>query len=238
VWRRTTATKGHGPIYLDIDATLIQIHSENKEGTGPNYKGGFGFYPLLCFADCTGEALSGLLRPGNAGSNTVSDHIVVLDDTLAQLPPEIAVGHRPGDDPSLAKRTVVIRADSAGCTGHVQTRGSEDPRLTRHRHLGSSSLDPSYYHSFVTRASTQLRFFSVLNQVFTACIERRFISRIFPESHSDTLIRSSEILVGNVVQDLVIGLGRMSWQDSSRPQMPGEHRIQLRSVEADLGEEK
>ena len=26
---------------------------------------------MLCFADATGEALSGLLRPGNAGANTV-----------------------------------------------------------------------------------------------------------------------------------------------------------------------
>jgi len=116
VWRRSAATKGKGPIYLDIDASLIEIHSENKEETGPNYKGGFGFHPLLCFADCTGEALSGLLRPGNAGANTVSDHIVVLDDAIAQLPAEIALGHRPGDDPSLVRRTVVIRADSAGCT--------------------------------------------------------------------------------------------------------------------------
>ena len=37
VWRRSAATKGNGPIYLDIDATLIEIHSENKEETGPNY---------------------------------------------------------------------------------------------------------------------------------------------------------------------------------------------------------
>ena len=37
VWRRTSVTKGKGPIYLDIDASLIQIHSENKEETGPNY---------------------------------------------------------------------------------------------------------------------------------------------------------------------------------------------------------
>ena len=36
VWRRSAATKGGGPIYLDIDATLIQIHSENKEEIGPN----------------------------------------------------------------------------------------------------------------------------------------------------------------------------------------------------------
>ena len=116
VWRRTAVTKGKGPIYLDIDASLIQIHSENKELTGPNYKGGFGFHPLLCFADCTGDALSGMLRPGNAGANTVSDHVVVLDDAIVQLPTDVAAGHHLGDDPSLVKRTVVIRADSAGCT--------------------------------------------------------------------------------------------------------------------------
>jgi hypothetical protein len=47
VWRRTAATKGCGPIFLDIDASLIEVHSENKELTGPNYKGGFGFHPVL-----------------------------------------------------------------------------------------------------------------------------------------------------------------------------------------------
>lgn len=40
----------------------------------------------------------------------------MLDDAIAQLPPEIAVGHRVGDNPSLVRRNVVIRADSAGCT--------------------------------------------------------------------------------------------------------------------------
>jgi hypothetical protein len=116
VWRRTAVTKGNDPIYLDIDASLIEIHSENKQETGPNYQGGFGFHPLLCFADCTGEALAGMLRPGNAGANNASDHVLVVDEAVAQLPPAIAVGHLSGDDPSLVKRKVVIRADSAGCT--------------------------------------------------------------------------------------------------------------------------
>lgn len=38
-------------------------------------RGGFGFHPLLSFLANTGEALSGRLRPGNAGANTVTDHI-------------------------------------------------------------------------------------------------------------------------------------------------------------------
>jgi hypothetical protein len=71
---------------------------------------------MFCFADATGETLAALLRPGNAGSNTVADHVRVLDDAVLQLPKEIAFGHRRGDDPSIAQRDVIVRADSAGCT--------------------------------------------------------------------------------------------------------------------------
>ena len=49
-----------------------------------------------------------LLRKGNAGSNTAADHITVVKAALAQLP-----GHRSGRRPG---RTVLIRADGAGCT--------------------------------------------------------------------------------------------------------------------------
>ncbi len=116
MWRRMSATTGTGTVVLDIDASLVQIHSENKAGTGPNYKGGFGFSPMLCFADATGEALAGLLRPGNAGANSVADHFIVLDQAVAQLPAEIAVGHCDGDDVSMVRRAVQVRTDSAGCS--------------------------------------------------------------------------------------------------------------------------
>jgi Transposase DDE domain group 1 len=116
VWRRSSVTNNKGPVVLDIDATLVEIHSENKAGTAPTYKGGFGFHPLLCFADATGEALAGLLRPGNAGANTVADHLVVLDAAVAQLPAEVAAGHGPGDAPELVARPLLVRTDSAGCT--------------------------------------------------------------------------------------------------------------------------
>lgn len=86
---------------IDIDATLIDSHSE-KEGAAATYKRGFGFHPLLAYLDATGEALAGLLRPGNAGSGTAADHVAVLDDALAQLPvvPETV--------------EIIARADSAG----------------------------------------------------------------------------------------------------------------------------
>ena len=116
VWRRSSVTNNDCPVVLDIDATLVEVHSENKEGTAPTYKRGFGFHPMLCFADATGEALATRLRPGNAGANTVTDHLGVLDDAIAQLPPEAAAGHRPGEGAELVARAVVVRADSAGCT--------------------------------------------------------------------------------------------------------------------------
>ena len=116
VWRRMAATTGNSTVVLDIDASLVQIHSQNKAGTGPNYKGGFGFHPLLCFADATGEALSAMLRPGSAGANTLVDHFTVLDAAVAQLPGEIAVGHHLGDEQSTVRRQVQVRTDSAGCS--------------------------------------------------------------------------------------------------------------------------
>lgn len=92
-------------VTLDFDATLVTAHSEKKDAR-PNYKRGFGFHPLLCVLDETGEALAGINRPGNAGANDAADHLTVLDAALAQLP----VRPGPGDVPMLA------RADSAGAT--------------------------------------------------------------------------------------------------------------------------
>ncbi|MCX5231478.1 IS1380 family transposase [Streptomyces sp. NBC_00233] len=89
-------------LVLDLDATLVTCHSE-KDQAAPTYKGGFGFHPLLCFLANTGEGLSGRLRPGNAGANTASDHITVLDQALAQIPD----AHRHGTD-------ILVRTDSAG----------------------------------------------------------------------------------------------------------------------------
>jgi Transposase DDE domain group 1 len=72
-------------LILDIDASLLTAHSEKERAAG-TYKGGFGFFPLLCYLAETGEPLAGILRPGNAGANTASDHFEVLQLALEQLP--------------------------------------------------------------------------------------------------------------------------------------------------------
>jgi hypothetical protein len=99
------------PLIIDLDATLVTAHSE-KENAAPTFKRGFGFHPLCSFVDHgaqgTGEPLSVMLRPGNAGSNTAADHIAVTRDALRQLPFS-AKGGRVG-------RKVLVRTDAAGAT--------------------------------------------------------------------------------------------------------------------------
>jgi Transposase DDE domain group 1 len=93
-------------IVVDIDATLVTAHSE-KENAAPTWKKTFGFHPLAAFADhqtaAGGEALAIMLRPGNAGSNTASEHIEVAGLALAQLPRRL-------------RRRVLIRTDCGGGT--------------------------------------------------------------------------------------------------------------------------
>jgi len=97
---------GSGPLCVDIDATLVTAHSE-KESAAATYKRGFGFHPLLAWldrGDGIGEALAGILRPGNAGASTATDHIDVFEAAIDQL----------GDLP--AGVSVLVRADSAGAS--------------------------------------------------------------------------------------------------------------------------
>jgi Transposase DDE domain group 1 len=101
-------TGADGQVTVDLDATLVTAHSD-KEQAAKTYKKGYGFHPLWAFADHggegTGEPLAVVLRKGNAGSNTVADHIAVTRLALAQLPK----GHRRG-------RKILVRTDGAGGT--------------------------------------------------------------------------------------------------------------------------
>jgi len=87
---------------LDLDATLLTAHSDKERAAG-NYKGGFGFHPMLCSLDGTEESLAGILRPGNAGSNTAQDQIDCVELALEQLPPAVR-----------EEAELLFRADSAG----------------------------------------------------------------------------------------------------------------------------
>ncbi|MBE9402800.1 IS1380 family transposase [Brachybacterium sp. Marseille-Q2903] len=108
--RRVSA---QNPLVIDLDATLINVHSE-KEQAAPTFKRGFGYHPLCAFLDHgsegTGEPLAIHLRPGNAGSNTAADHITITRQALAQLPAGLLSSGGRGS------KKVLIRTDGAGGT--------------------------------------------------------------------------------------------------------------------------
>ncbi len=118
VWERRGDVSGSSPVVLDIDSTLVEVHSENKAQAAAHFKGGFGFHPMLCVTD-DGEPLAVMLRPGNAAANSIGDHIEVLDAAVAQLPAAVAAGHREHDDAELAVRRLQLRVDAAGCSIHI-----------------------------------------------------------------------------------------------------------------------
>ena len=107
-----------GWLVIDIDATLITAHSD-KEGAAPTFKMGYGFHPLGAWLANTAESLAMLLRPGNAGSNTFTDHKEVLGAALRQVPARF-------------RRRILVRVDGAGAShdliGHLISLSS--PRKT------------------------------------------------------------------------------------------------------------
>jgi hypothetical protein len=136
VWRQAGPPRQAGQVVLDLDATLVTAHSD-KESAAPTWKGGFGFHPLLGFIDHgdggTGEPVAELLRPGNAGSNTATDHVAVLGLALAQIPERVRRADERG------RVAMLVRTDAAGAT----------QEFTRHvAELGMQFSVGAYLHQF------------------------------------------------------------------------------------------
>jgi Transposase DDE domain group 1 len=96
-----------GVTCIRLDATVTPAHS-GKELAEPNFKG-FGHHPLLGYCDNTGEPLAAMVRRGSAGSNTTADHLQVLGEAIAALPPKF-------------RRRLMVTADGAGASHGLITR--------------------------------------------------------------------------------------------------------------------
>jgi hypothetical protein len=107
-----------GWLVIDMDATLVTAHSD-KEGAAPTWKKGYGFHPLGAWLANTRECLAMLLRPGNAGSNTFTDHKEVLAAAIRQVPARF-------------RRKILIRVDGAGASHELISHllGMSSPRRT------------------------------------------------------------------------------------------------------------
>lgn len=101
VWKHTGAP---AQATIDVDATLLTSHSD-KQGAAGNFKGGYGFHPMLAYCDETRESLGGMLRPGNAGANTAIDQIHVAEAALEQIP-----------QAHIQDIEILLRVDSAGAS--------------------------------------------------------------------------------------------------------------------------
>ena len=91
-----------GWVVNDMDATLVAAHSD-KKGAAPTWKMGYGFRPLAGWCWNIRECLDMLLRPGNAGSNTFTDHREVLAAAIRQVPARF-------------RRKILVRVDGAGAS--------------------------------------------------------------------------------------------------------------------------
>lgn len=105
-------------IVIDIDATLIGAHTE-KEGAAVNFKGTFGFHPLLAYLDESREALAGMLRPGNAAAHGAQAQIEVLEQALEQLPLDVVAD---------LQTEIVMRIDSAGAASDL-CQAAQDAKI-------------------------------------------------------------------------------------------------------------
>ena len=81
----------------------LSPHTALNRGAAATFKKGYGFHPLGGWCANTSESLAMLLRPGNAGSNTVADHIRVLADAFDQIP-------------ATYRKKILVRVDGAGAT--------------------------------------------------------------------------------------------------------------------------
>jgi hypothetical protein len=89
-------------VVIDMDATIITSSSKKEQATG-TFKKTFGHHPLAAWCGNTLECLAMMLRPGNAGSNTASEHVSVLNEALGQVPARF-------------RRKILIRLDGAGAS--------------------------------------------------------------------------------------------------------------------------
>lgn len=108
-------------IVIDIDASVVPVHSDKEEAT-PTLKKTFGYHPPLALCDNTGELLASLMLPGRAGSNTATDHIQVLTHATVAVP-------------GTHRKDLLIRCDGAGASHALLDWLTEQASAVRGRRL-------------------------------------------------------------------------------------------------------
>jgi hypothetical protein len=77
------AGPGEGPLTIDMDSTICEVHGYHKQGACYGYTRRLGLHPLLAFRADTGEVLHARLRKGSA--NTARGIVRFTDELVARL---------------------------------------------------------------------------------------------------------------------------------------------------------
>jgi hypothetical protein len=120
------AGPGDGPLVIDLDSFVGEVHGPQKQGASYGYTRQFGYHPILATRADTGEVLH--IRNRDGRSNTLRGARRFVDELLARV-------HRAGHH-----GTIVIRADS-GFENH-KLMGSLDRHgvefsigIRQHKHI-------------------------------------------------------------------------------------------------------
>jgi Transposase DDE domain group 1 len=87
-----------GPLVVDLDSTICEVHGKQKQAAGYGYTKVLGYYPLLATRAGTGEVLFARMRRGSA--NTARGVVRFVDELVAMLKRAGATG------------AMTVRADS------------------------------------------------------------------------------------------------------------------------------
>jgi hypothetical protein len=77
------AGPGDGPLVVDVDSTICEVHGYHKQGACYGYTHRLGYHPLLATRADTGEMLHARLRKGAA--NTARGILRFVDELIARL---------------------------------------------------------------------------------------------------------------------------------------------------------
>jgi len=77
------AGPGDGPLVVDVDSTICEVHGHHKQGACYGYTHQLGYHPLLATRASSGEVLHARLRKGAA--NTARGILRFVDELVARL---------------------------------------------------------------------------------------------------------------------------------------------------------
>ena len=116
-WRAWELGAARERIVLDLVATLITAHSDKQQAAG-NWKGGYGFHPMLCYLDGSQEALAGILSPGTPGQTPPKTRSTASSwrSSSSQPPRSKGTSCCSGPTPPGSATTCSTTCTIAGCT--------------------------------------------------------------------------------------------------------------------------